>query len=89
MTRVGIIANPASGRDIRRLVALGTVVGIQDKVNTVRRVLAGLEAAGVEEIHMMPDAHEIGRQAKAKHERPGARLYVLHWWRVVYSAASR
>jgi predicted polyphosphate/ATP-dependent NAD kinase len=36
MTSVGIIANPASGRDIRRLVAHGSVFDNNEKVNIVR-----------------------------------------------------
>jgi len=60
---VWIIANPASGRDIRRLVALGAVIGIQEKVNIVQRILAGLEATEVDEVYIMPDAYDIGRQA--------------------------
>ncbi len=51
----GIIANPASGKDIRRLVAHGSVFDNQEKVNIVRRVLLGLEAAGVERVLYMPD----------------------------------
>ena len=52
---VGIIANPASGKDIRRLVAHGSVFDNQEKVNIVRRVLLGLEAAGVKKVLYMPD----------------------------------
>jgi hypothetical protein len=33
---VGIIANPASGKDIRRLVALGSSVDNNEKINIVR-----------------------------------------------------
>lgn len=55
MTTVGIIANPASGKDIRRLVAHGSVFDNNEKVNIVRRVLLGLEAAGVERVLFMPD----------------------------------
>jgi predicted polyphosphate/ATP-dependent NAD kinase len=51
---VGIVANPASGRDIRRLVAGASVVGNADKAGMVLRVLAGLHAAGVERALMMP-----------------------------------
>ena len=43
MTAVGIIANPASGKDIRRLVAHGSVFDNDEKANIVRRVLLGLE----------------------------------------------
>jgi predicted polyphosphate/ATP-dependent NAD kinase len=39
---VGIIANPASGRDIRRLVAHGSVFDNAEKVNIVRRILLAL-----------------------------------------------
>jgi len=54
-TTVGIIANPASGKDIRRLTAHGSVFDNNEKVNIVRRVLLGLEAAGVSEALYMPD----------------------------------
>ena len=52
---VGIIANPASGKDIRRLVAHGSVFDNIEKTNIVRRVLLGLEAVGVERVLFMPD----------------------------------
>ena len=51
---VGIVANPASGRDIRRLVAGASVFGNADKAGMVYRLLAGLGAAGVERVLMMP-----------------------------------
>ena len=56
---VGIIANPAAGKDIRRLVAQGRVVSNQEKANTVKRVLAGLDAVGVERALLMPDLSGI------------------------------
>ncbi|HEU0026087.1 MAG TPA: NAD(+)/NADH kinase [Ktedonobacterales bacterium] len=53
---VGIIANPASGRDIRRLAAHGAVVfDNNEKAAIVRRMLFGLEAAGVTEVLYMPE----------------------------------
>jgi predicted polyphosphate/ATP-dependent NAD kinase len=51
---VGIIANPASGRDIRRLVAGASVFGNADKAAMVYRLLTGLGAAGVERALMLP-----------------------------------
>lgn len=63
---VGIIANPASGSDIRRLTALGTVFGAQDKINIVRRILVGLDAMGIEQVYLMPDAFGIGAEALGK-----------------------
>ncbi len=63
MATVGIIANPASGKDIRRLVAYGTVFDNQEKVNIVRRILLGLAAVGVDRVIYMPDYYGIVPQA--------------------------
>lgn len=52
---VGILANPESGRDIRRLVASATVFQVAEKSNMVVRILLGLAAAGVSRAVMMPD----------------------------------
>src|SRR5512146_2950227 len=60
---VGIIANPSSGKDIRRLVAMGSVVDNNEKVNIVRRVLTGLRATGVEQVVHMPDHFGITTRA--------------------------
>ena len=59
MSLVGIIANPASGKDIRRLVAYGSAFDNQEKVRMVRRILLGLEAIGVDEVCYMPDYYGI------------------------------
>ena len=56
---VGIIANPASGRDIRRLVAHGTIFDNNEKTAIVRRVLVGLEAVGIRQVAYMPE-HDYG-----------------------------
>lgn len=64
MACVGIIANPASGKDIRRLVAHGSVFNNHEKVNIVRRVLLGLDATGVDAVITMPDAFDICRKAR-------------------------
>ena len=63
MTLVGIIANPSSGKDIRRLVALGSVSDNNEKANTVKRILAGLLAVGVDRIAYMPDSFGIVARA--------------------------
>ena len=56
---VGIIANPASGKDIRRLVAHGSTFDNNEKVNIVRRLLLALDALGVEHVWYMPDTYGI------------------------------
>ena len=64
MTKVGIIANPAASKDIRRLVAQGRVVPDWEKVNIVRRVLLGLQAVGVEQVVTMPDSSHLCERAR-------------------------
>ncbi|GAC1426404.1 MAG: NAD(+)/NADH kinase [Ktedonobacteraceae bacterium] len=63
MITVGIIANPSSGKDIRRIVAQGWVVSNQEKIAIVRRLLRGLEVAGVERVLFMPEPLGIGYAA--------------------------
>lgn len=53
---VGVVANPASGRDIRRLVAGASVFDNAEKGNMVYRLMVGLKAVGVEHVLMMPAA---------------------------------
>jgi hypothetical protein len=65
---VGIIANPASGKDIRRLVAHGSTFDNNEKINIVRRVLLGLDAVGVERVRYMPDGYAIVERAAASVE---------------------
>jgi len=60
---VGVIANPAAGKDIRRLVAAGRVVSNQEKSNTLQRVFAGLASTGVERILVMPDLSRLAAPA--------------------------
>jgi predicted polyphosphate/ATP-dependent NAD kinase len=62
---VGIIANPASGKDIRRLVAHGSTFDNNEKINIVRRVLLGLDSVGVARVWYMPDTYAIVPRAAA------------------------
>lgn len=52
---VGLIANPAAGRDIRRLTAHASIVPNHEKAAVVRRVLHGLAAAGVDLVMYLAD----------------------------------
>ena len=58
-----MIANPAASKDIRRLVAQGRVVPDWEKVNTVRRVMLGLQSVGVKRVLAMPDSSNLVRRA--------------------------
>jgi len=52
---VGIIANPVSARDIRRVVANASNLQIADRVNIVLRALTALASMGVPRVLIMPD----------------------------------
>ncbi len=69
--KVGLVVNPASGKDIRRIVAQGWVVTNQEKVAIVRRVLRGLEAAGVSQVYFMPESAGMCAAAFADLEPTG------------------
>jgi predicted polyphosphate/ATP-dependent NAD kinase len=63
---VGIIANPASGKDIRRLVAHGSVFDNREKINIIRRALRGLDALGITQVLAMPDTFGLVVHAQEK-----------------------
>ena len=60
MASIGIIANPASGKDIRRLVSYATTIDNQEKVNIVKRIVLAAQAMGVDTVWFMPDTFQIG-----------------------------
>ena len=61
---VGIIANPVSARDIRRVIANAASLQITDRANIVLRVLACLKACGIQRVMMMPEAGGIRGHVK-------------------------
>jgi predicted polyphosphate/ATP-dependent NAD kinase len=63
MSKLGIIANPASGKDIRRLVSQATVISTYDKSNIVKRAILGVDSVGVDEVFLMPDFEGLGEKA--------------------------
>jgi predicted polyphosphate/ATP-dependent NAD kinase len=73
---VGVIVNPASGRDIRRLTAHASVFPTAEKANMVVRLLAGLGACGVERVLALRDKTGIAAlllRALDTHAAVGAR----------------
>ncbi|MCK9800288.1 NAD(+)/NADH kinase [Pseudomonas sp. MAFF 302030] len=73
---VGIIANPASGRDVRRLTANAGLFSSTDKVSVIQRLLAAFGATGIERVLMPTDMTGIAaavlknstsRQARDNH----------------------
>ena len=55
MPTIGLIANPVSARDIRRIIAIASNLQIADRVNIVMRVLTVAHSLGVERVLVMPD----------------------------------
>lgn len=62
MSVVGIIANPASGKDIRRLIASGMVVTNQEKINIIVRMIKAMDSMGVGQVFIMPDLGQIAQK---------------------------
>ena len=46
MSAIGIIANPMSGKDIRRLVSHATVIDNNEKINIIERVVTAHKNGG-------------------------------------------
>lgn len=60
---IGIVVNPSSGKDVRRLVAKASVFDNREKGAIVRRALVGAIAAGANSFAYMDDSHNIARSA--------------------------
>lgn len=52
---IGIIANPASGRDLRRLTATAGLYSSTDKASTIQRLLAAFGATGIAQVLLPSD----------------------------------
>lgn len=71
MASIGIIANPASGKDIRRLVSYATTIDNNEKVNICKRIVLAAQGLGVESAYFMPETFMIGFAVKDSLESDG------------------
>ena len=71
MASIGIIANPASGKDIRRLVSYATTIDNNEKVNICKRIVLAAQGLGVESAYFMPETFMIGYAVKDSLESDG------------------
>jgi predicted polyphosphate/ATP-dependent NAD kinase len=80
---VGIIANPVSARDIRRVIANAASLQIADRANIVLRVLACLHACGITDVVMMPEnggiRSHVHRGLTRAHNRGEAQFPNVHY----------
>ncbi|MCP5029857.1 MAG: hypothetical protein GY929_26595 [Actinomycetia bacterium] len=60
---IGVIANPLSGKDVRRLLVAAGTSSLGDKISVVRRIAIGAREVGIDRILLLPDPHRIGPQA--------------------------
>ncbi len=75
---IGIIANPVSARDIRRVIAHANNLQIADRVNILLRLLASAGSCGVDKAVMMPDrggisamlSRSLDREVRTNHRFP-------------------
>lgn len=65
MKSIGIIANPNSGKDIRRLFSYSLTIGNNEKANLVERMVLGAQELGVGKIYFMPDEYNMGNTIKS------------------------
>lgn len=90
---VGIIANPVSARDIRRVIANATALQITDRANIVLRVLSCLKACGVSRVVMMPENGGIRQHVRrgidrAESQRTGEFPALSHLdWKITGTVA--
>jgi hypothetical protein len=79
---VGVLVNPRSGTDVRRLAARATTTPPGTRRDEVVRAIVGAVAAGAERIVLLDDAFRIASQAVAALQVPAAlelvRLPYLH-----------
>jgi Diacylglycerol kinase catalytic domain len=61
---IGLIANPVSSKDIRRLTGLARVVAIEEKANLVARLLVGLGSAEGVRVLALDDQAGLVRRAR-------------------------
>lgn len=62
MAGIGIIANPSSGKDIRRLVSFATTINNHEKTNICKRIILAAQQFGIDTVYMMPDAFGIAQR---------------------------
>ncbi|WP_373817031.1 NAD(+)/NADH kinase, partial [Neisseria dentiae] len=81
--RIGIIANPVSARDIRRVISHAAGLTLGERANMLLRILQALAACKVDEVLLMPEMEglrlHLERQLPAAAEESRYPLPRLRW----------
>lgn len=56
---IGIILNPFSGKDLRRVTSNASIVTNQEKVNKVFRMILSMNAFPIDRVYLMPDVFSV------------------------------
>jgi hypothetical protein len=75
-SHVGILVNPMSGRDVRRLAAHASNMTHETKRDIVARIAAGADGFGATDLHVVRDPFRIAAQA-LEHMPLSARVHVV------------
>jgi len=67
----GVIANPSSGKDIRRIVSYADSVGHMEKMNLLLRAIIAAASKGVERIYFMPDPQGMALAIRQRLKQDG------------------
>lgn len=81
--RIGIIANPVSARDIRRVISHAAGLTLGERANMLLRILQALAVCGVDEVLLMPEMEglrlHLERQLPAAAEESRYPMPRLRW----------
>lgn len=67
---IGIICNPQSGKDIRRLLTAATTIDDTEKLNILERIVLTIMAVKKQKVYIMPDRLGYGRMLIKKSHLP-------------------
>lgn len=70
MAPLGIIVNPMSGRDVRRIAARASTSTHEQKLQQVTRLVLGAQAQGVSDIYLVDETFRISRRAVENLDAP-------------------
>lgn len=70
MSTVGILVNPRSGSDVRRLLTSAGSSTVEDKVSILRRIIHGAAESGTEQVVLTRDPFSITRRATENLQLP-------------------
>ncbi|NNE75054.1 MAG: ATP-NAD kinase, partial [Acidimicrobiales bacterium] len=63
MLPLGLLVNPRSGKDVRRVVAAAATSTLEDKISIIRRVIQGAQTAGVTNVVTNREPHRLVERA--------------------------